>query len=76
MLCGPHGAYSDCGWRGKSPDMEGTANITNKQSGTIDKGWPSSLRVRRVFTARYLKAPSMLDRALDLRDRTLEGHAE
>ena len=32
---------------GRASNMEGTANILNKQSRTADKGWSSSLGVGR-----------------------------
>ena len=32
-----------CGWRKQPSDVEGNANISNKQSRTADSGWSSNL---------------------------------
>jgi len=42
-----HGASSGCGWKEWPPIWMIAANILNKQSRTVDKGWSSSLGVGR-----------------------------
>jgi hypothetical protein len=64
-----HGTSSGCGWRKRSPDMEGAVNILHKQSQTANKGWTSSLRIGQGANNSSLEKKAcykMLHMALEL----------
>jgi len=56
-------------------DMEGSWNILNKHSRTVDKGWPSSLGVGRGANNSSLQKKSWLRNVKqELRRMTWKGH--
>jgi len=60
-----------CRWKRQPPDMEGTANILNKQSWTADKGWSSSLVVGQGANSHLAQA---MDQWLALVNMVMNFH--